>query len=125
MGTNMKVKDLTVKYINEVIDRGTKSELKYGGNYKFEGVTYKHVEDHGGEGQGEDYWVVFSADDGETKRYFMANGYYASYEGSTWEGNIYEVFPALSVEVSWSKKSVERVTAEQAATLADEFYKRY
>lgn len=39
------------------------------------------VEDFGGEGQGEERWVVFSVGD----QLFKVEGYYASWDGTTWD----------------------------------------
>lgn len=39
------------------------------------------VEDFGGEGQGETRYVVFSVGD----QFFRVDGYYASWDGTTWE----------------------------------------
>lgn len=39
------------------------------------------VEDFGGEGMGEDRYVVFSVGD----QFFKVDGYYASWDGTTWE----------------------------------------
>lgn len=46
-------------------------------NYKLEGI-----DQYGGEGQGDDYWVVFSATDknGHVTNYRL-DGWYASYDG--------------------------------------------
>jgi hypothetical protein len=40
-----------------------------------------NVEDFGGEGQGEERWVVFSVGD----QLFKVEGYYASWDGTTWD----------------------------------------
>lgn len=48
------------------------------------------VEDFGGEGQGETRYVVFSVGD----QFFQVEGYYASWDGTTWEDPTpYEVTP--------------------------------
>ncbi|QAU06538.1 hypothetical protein SEA_WILLIAMBOONE_17 [Gordonia phage WilliamBoone] len=50
------------------------------------------VDAHGGEGQGDDYWFVFSiTDDAGNERLFRRNGWYQSYEGGTYDGPTEEV----------------------------------
>lgn len=48
----------------------------------------------GGEGQGDDYWVVvkITSEDG-TVRYFRQDGWYQSYSGGELDGDTYEVKP--------------------------------
>lgn len=48
---------------------------------------------HGGEGQGDEYYIVLRVEDDETTRWFMKPGYYTSYDGSTLDRDLYEVFP--------------------------------
>lgn len=45
-------------------------------------VNYKYEDSFGGEGQGDDYWSVYSFTDGTDKVYVKFNGWYASYNGS-------------------------------------------
>lgn len=49
------------------------------------GVTLKHEAQHGGEGEGEDYWSVYSFTKGDEKVYVKFNGYYQSYNGSEFD----------------------------------------
>ena len=51
--------------------------------------TLKPVEAYGGEGEGDDYWVVFQCGD----QYFRKDGWYASYDGGYLDGELYEVKP--------------------------------
>lgn len=60
---------------------------------EFEGLTAKVEAEYGGEGCGEQYWMVVSLSDGKTIRYFRKDGYYASYDGGTLDGEVYEVKP--------------------------------
>lgn len=48
---------------------------------------------HGGEGQGDEYYIVLRVEDGETTRWFMKPGYYTSYDDRTLDGDLYEVSP--------------------------------
>ena len=50
------------------------------------------VEDHGGEGQGDDRWLVFQVTgEGDDVTFYKKNGYWVSHEGSTWDGEFEEV----------------------------------
>ena len=53
------------------------------------------VEDFGGEGQGETRYVVFSVGD----QFFRVDGYYASWDGTTWEDPTPEEVVAKEVTV--------------------------
>lgn len=71
------------------------SYVKYEVNetYTLDGLTAKREADYGGEGQGDQYWVVVSISDGLTTRYFKRNGWYASYNGGYLDGPTEEVKP--------------------------------
>lgn len=45
------------------------------------------IDNYGGEGQGDERWIVFKVGD----QLFRLNGYYSSYDGSTWDGGVEEV----------------------------------
>lgn len=66
-----------------------------------DGLTYACVSDYGGEGMGETRYVVFSVTDGVDTRYFRKDGFYASYGGSTWDGEFSEVQPQERVVTVW------------------------
>ena len=75
-------------------------ELEYNKNeiYTiFEDQLVKYVDSFGGEGQGDEYWVVFSVGQGDTKRLFNTPGWYASYEGS--ELQVDDIFEVVAKEV--------------------------
>jgi hypothetical protein len=57
--------------------------------------TVKHVDNYGGEGMGDQYFVVFEivSEDGLTRRMFKKNGYYASHDGAYLDGRLFEVKP--------------------------------
>src|ERR1044071_3816188 len=66
------------------------SEVKYLGRnseVSTQGLTAKLVAEYGGEGQGDDYWVVLSLSDGINTRYFRKDGWYASYDGGSLDGD--------------------------------------
>lgn len=58
-----------------------------------DGWTGEVVKSFGGEGEGDQYWMVISISDGETTRYFRKDGWYASYDGGYLDGETYEVTP--------------------------------
>ncbi|GAA3473849.1 hypothetical protein [Nonomuraea roseola] len=47
----------------------------------------------GGEGEGEHTHVVIKVTQGDVTRYFKKTGYYSSYGGTTWDGEIRSVWP--------------------------------
>ncbi len=52
-------------------------------------VTAKNEEQYGGEGQGDEYWIVFRVAD----QLFEKDGYWQSWEGGEYDGDLYEVEP--------------------------------
>lgn len=78
------------RFLNRHVWEQIKHEGREG---KHEGFTANRVAEYGGEGQGDDYWVVISISDGLTSRYFRMDGYYASYSGGELDGEISEVTP--------------------------------
>ena len=46
------------------------------------GIVCQHEDNYGGEGQGDDYWSVYSFTRGDEKIYVQFNGWYASYHGA-------------------------------------------
>jgi hypothetical protein len=65
----------------------------------FNGMRVACVQDVGGEGQGETRYAVFSFTDETGIKYFRKDGYYASYDGTTWDGDFREVTPQERVVV--------------------------
>lgn len=63
--------------------------------------TLNVVESYGGEGQGDDYWVVIMLTDDETSRYFKKSGWYQSYSGGELDGELQEVAPVPKVVTVW------------------------
>ena len=57
------------------------------------------TEQFGGEGKGDQYWMVFEVDCGcgPDNRFFRIDGWYASYDGGYYDGNLYEVKPVQKV----------------------------
>lgn len=76
------------------------------GLFKYDEITnlptelgvISYVADYGGEGQGDEYWVVVKivGHDG-TERFFRKDGWYQSYSGGELDGNAHEVKPQQKV----------------------------
>jgi hypothetical protein len=70
------------------------SNFKGEGSEGTNGEWHAKVEaEYGGEGQGDEYWMVVSISDGKTARFFRKDGWYASYDGGYLDGKTYEVTP--------------------------------
>jgi hypothetical protein len=50
-----------------------------------EGISFKHEENYGGEDMGSEYWSVYSFTNGTETVYVKFDGYYQSFDGSTYE----------------------------------------
>jgi hypothetical protein len=61
------------------------------------GVTFEHEANHGGEGQGEQYWSVYKFTKGSESVFVKFNGSYQSYNGSEFDEWFF--VEAKSVEV--------------------------
>lgn len=69
--------------------------VKYEGQTgTYDGLTAKKEAEYGGEGQGDQFWLVISISDGLTTRYFRRDGWYASYDGGYLDTDTFEVRPA-------------------------------
>lgn len=66
-------------------------------------IGFDLVERYGGEDQGSDYWSVYSFSDGMQVVFIKFDGWYASYEGSTYE-EFYEVQPVEKTITVFEKK---------------------
>lgn len=59
----------------------------------------------GGEGSAEYIWQVWSVKDAEgNEQFFRKTGYYMSYDGSTWDGDLIEVVPFEKTVTDWKTK---------------------
>lgn len=63
--------------------------------------TLALVDEYGGEGKGEEYWVVFSITQDDVTRHFKKPGSYQSYAGAEWDGNLESVTPKEKVITVW------------------------
>jgi len=66
------------------------SDFMHGDTYDVEenlcGWNMNHVDSHGGEGQGENYWSVYKFEKDGNEVFIQFRGWYASYHGADYEG---------------------------------------
>lgn len=67
------------------------------------GWDLKYVDSYGGEGQGDEYWCVFSVSDGETIRSIQLDGSYSSYGDGGQLDEWFEVFPEQEMVTVWKR----------------------
>ena len=60
-------------------------------------IDYEHVDKHGGEGEGEDYWSVYKFTHGTDIVYVKFSGSYHSYSGSDYDEWFFVVPMAVEV----------------------------
>ena len=60
-------------------------------------IDYEHVDKHGGEGEGEDYWSVYKFTHGTDSVYVKFSGSYQSYSGSDYDEWFFVVPKAVEV----------------------------
>lgn len=101
----------TVKELQEAIEETYKqvSDNNVWTDFKWEEINELDVpnfgkvefeDSFGGEGQGDDYWVVVKLDD----RYFRVDGYYSSWDGGELDGELEEVVPKEVKKIEWETK---------------------
>jgi hypothetical protein len=66
-------------------------------------IRFEFVDRYGGEDQGSDYWSVYSFSDGMQVVFIQFDGWYASYQGSTYE-EFFEVTPVEKTITVFEKK---------------------
>lgn len=59
------------------------------------------IESFGGEGQGDDYYMIFFVDAGEWEQYYKLGGYYQSYDGGYYDGPLFKVNPVVKPVTFW------------------------
>ncbi|QBP33231.1 hypothetical protein SEA_BRUTONGASTER_9 [Gordonia phage BrutonGaster] len=75
------------------------------GPFETEYGTVRKVDDFGGEGLGNQYWLVVSVtDDAGEVRHFKRCGYHQSHYGSELDGPTLEVEPAQQTITVWNTK---------------------
>jgi len=70
--------------INKWTDEGSETEV-FVNTAKGLNIDYEHVDNHGGEGEGEDYWSVFQFTHENDSVYVQFNGSYQSYNGADFD----------------------------------------
>lgn len=82
---------------------GDFEELSNGQHVRIAGVDgpISLVESYGGEGMGDERWLVLKVGD----RHFRKNGWYASHYGSSWEGDFEEVEARPVTREEWFRVS--------------------
>lgn len=85
-------------------------ELAYGEGFTVPELGHvRLVEDFGGEGQGDDYWFVFSVTQVDEESglsvsaMYRMDGYYASYDGGSYDGDLYMVKPQPKTVIEYVK----------------------
>lgn len=95
--TQEELEEFIRKIVNEVVGRDIDSEINgylfdelfgYSKAVQPKGYIISEEASHGGEGKGEDYWVVYKVLNTETNetQYIKFYGSYNSWEGTEWEG---------------------------------------
>lgn len=59
------------------------------------------VDSYGGEGKGDDYYMILGLTQGDVTRTFKMNGYHVSHDGSYYDGPFVEVKPRLKTITVW------------------------
>lgn len=104
-----KIKKVTSTEVQEIfetefdvsIEGYASNEIQYSNyendNYKVE----SEIDSYGGDGQGEEYWVVSRILDKRTNESFFIkfDGYYSSWEGSDFSNNDWDVVAPKEVKV--------------------------
>lgn len=99
-------RETTLDYIDWNAAQGLFSWGKYEDKaIKHNGIAVSLAEQHGGEGQGDEYWIVFNAVSDGQEQYFRIDGWYSSYNGSEFEDDdLFEVAPVERTYISWEAK---------------------
>lgn len=105
MSIKAKLKKVLNKYSN---DNGA-CEIGYidkSKPYVSDGLYFFTEEKHGGgEGDGEEYWIVLNVTYQGSVSFWQIPGYYQSYDGGELEiDNIFEVKPVEKMVIVWEEK---------------------
>ena len=82
--------------INKWTDDGSETEV-FVNTTKGLNIEYTHVDNYGGEGEGEDYWSVYKFTHGTDIVYVKFSGSYHSYSGSDYDEWFFVVPKAVEV----------------------------
>ena len=76
-----------------------------------DGAAVRFVDNFGGEGQGNDFWVVLSVEKDGVVRYVKNDGWYTSYNGGNFDSaEGVEVFPYKETSTKWTIAENEKNT---------------
>lgn len=108
---------LTLKEIIEVLREEDAEEFKHldflreEDSFEARGFQFKHEETQGGgEGDGEEHWIVFSVSKDEEKTFWKIPGWYQSHYGGELEvDRTFEVEAAEKVITVWQAKKKVKV----------------
>jgi hypothetical protein len=80
------------------------------GTYEPLDLSFMVIDQYGGEGQGDTYWVIFTVTDNQSKQTgtFKLDGWYASYHGHEFHDyfDFYEVQQVEKTILVWEKKGL-------------------
>lgn len=96
------VYDFTKGYkADQRVQTGTREvSFGYGKELTQMGASFKEMDSYGGEDQGSEFWCVWEFTRGDEVVHFKFEGWYASYEGATFE-HVYEVSPVEKTITVW------------------------
>lgn len=63
-------------------------------------ISAERVSSFGGEGQGDDLWIVIKIGD----QFFKKSGYYNSWDGGAYDGELFEVEPVQVTRTEYQRK---------------------
>lgn len=63
--------------------------------------SLEQIDSFGGEGKGDEYWMILRLTQGDVERTFKKEGYYASHYGHEWDGYFSEVSPVEKTVIVW------------------------
>jgi hypothetical protein len=78
--------DLQSAFFHEEIDCGYSDDDELGDELRNKSVAFECVEQHGGEGEGEDFYTVYKFTKGDETVFVKFQGWYQSYNGSEMTG---------------------------------------
>lgn len=106
-----KIKELYADYddsqVDDVSDESMWRAFKYDDTDDIfpnkEEFFVELAEEYGGEGQGDEFWIVLKVTEGDNIGYLRVDGWYASFAGGELDGDPYEVQPKEATVTVWEK----------------------
>lgn len=104
-GTDSELSELDLEYPDwRVVENLFEDNymIDYRPPFIVNGLTFTLEDQHGGQGQGDEYWFVLKVESASGTQYFKLDGWYSSYEGSNFEDSVpVEVKPIEVVKREW------------------------